>query len=168
MIMRHRPDLSFSKIEGTLNRLVKQNKVRFDHWPSLILYETLGKPVEAWYDNYGFYKQDTFRYFDIDQPPQVHPGGRPQNAAIPEAGHVPTAQPNASVREIGKKAPSEWAEACGRVAGWLAGASKPSTGQQEIEELLVKTADELGRTMSEATARRLASALLRGFRDARD
>jgi hypothetical protein len=53
----------------------------------------------------------------------------------------------------------------GRVAGWLAMHGGKHTVQSELELLLQRYAADLGRSMSEATARRLAGAMRKGFLD---
>jgi hypothetical protein len=82
-----------------------------------------------------------------------HSSGEP---APPPAGARPS---------TGDSAPSAWAEAAGRVAGWLAVSGGRHTAQSELELRLQQQAEALGRDMSEATARRLAGAMLKGFLD---
>jgi hypothetical protein len=80
---------------------------------------------------------------------------------------LPPARADARPR-TGDNVPSVWAEATGRVAGWLAAYGKKSTRQIELERKLQEQVEDLDSTMSEPTARRLASAMLKGFKEETD
>jgi hypothetical protein len=90
--------------------------------------------------------------------PKISGQSSPEPVSAP-GGARPSTENNVS---------SAWAEAAGRVAGWLAVNGGKHTEQGELEVRLQQHAANLDKDMSEATARRLASAMLKGFKEETD